>query len=393
MRVTRIDAYALRAPLPTVIRDARSEIRERGAVLVRVEVDHGRLAGWGEAACFGGVGSLVVATVRHLAGPLVGGLVEPRRITRDLRRTTAHFGQRGLVVSAISGIEIALWDVLGKAAGVPVSALFGVLPRPIPVYTTTGFYRSDDRAQAMRDLQADVAACDLSRFCGAKIKVGRFGVADDVERAQHARRILGPEGVLVLDANNAYSPIEAARLAAAVEALDVLFLEEPIAFGLPEESTLLRYQGRVAVGGYELEPTFDACERYVRLGAVDYIQPDATWSGGIGECVSIADMADRHGVRMVPHNFSTQVGTAANYHAACVGASPPDGVGRQRQPAVRRDAARPRVAPRPRPTDDGRRRRARRGRIRGMDRPLCRNLTAASASAWCSAPQRASVRP
>lgn len=320
--MTRIDAYALRATLPIVMRDARSEIRERGAVLVRVEVDDGRLTGWGEAACFGGVGSLVAATVRHLASPLLGGPVEPRRTARDLLRTTAHFGQRGLAVSAISGIEIALWDVLGKEARVPVSALFGVLPRALPVYTTTGFYRSDNRADAMRDLQADLEACDLDRVCGVKVKVGRFGVADDLERAQQTRRILGPDKVLVLDANNAYSPMEAVRLAVAVEPLDVLFLEEPIAYGLPEESARLRERGLTAIGGYELEPTFDACERYVRAGAVDYIQPDATWSGGIGECVSIAEMAARQGVQMIPHNFSTPVGSAANYHAACVGFSP-----------------------------------------------------------------------
>jgi L-alanine-DL-glutamate epimerase-like enolase superfamily enzyme len=205
--------------------------------------------------------------------------------------------------------------------GLAVSSLLGAGPVPVPVYATTGFYRGDgqdnDPDRRAQQLEHDVRSVDLGRVRGVKIKVGRFGVADDVRRASLARTALGPDALLVLDANNAWTFTEAARVADLVADLDVLFLEEPLPFGLVTDSATLRARGRVAVGGYELEPTYEACERYVLGGAVDYVQPDATWSGGIAECVRIAELAHAHGVRTAPHNFSTAVGTAANYHAAC----------------------------------------------------------------------------
>jgi L-alanine-DL-glutamate epimerase-like enolase superfamily enzyme len=73
------------------------------------------------------------------------------------------------------------------------------------------------------------------------------------------------------------------------------------------------------VSGYELEPTYEGCRPYIEQRAVDYVQPDATWSGGLLECLSIADLAARRGVGFIPHNFSGVFGTAANYHAASIG--------------------------------------------------------------------------
>jgi L-alanine-DL-glutamate epimerase-like enolase superfamily enzyme len=316
MPVASVRAHVLRHPLPTPILDARAEIRERAAVLVRVRTADG-LEGWGEAACFGGAGRLVAAAVEHLAEGLIGADVAPRDWVRRTMAATAHYGQRGVVVSAISGIEIALWDLHGKSCGLPVSSLFGAAPAPARIYGTTGFYVHGGAEASRSRLANDLAgvAPDLS---GIKIKIGRYGIPDDLLRARMARDRLGPERILIVDANNAYGAADAAALGRDLRELGILFFEEPIEFGLPAASAELRLAGGVPIAGYELEPTYHGCEPYLEARAVDYIQPDAIWSGGLGEAVAIADLARRRGIRMVPHNFASVVATAANYHLACI---------------------------------------------------------------------------
>ncbi len=314
MPVADVRAFVLRAALPEPLLDARSVITERGVVLVRIRSDSGA-EGWGEAACFGGVGPLVAAAVDHLAGSLAGRRVRPRELAAELGRGSAHFGQRGLVVSAISGIELALWDLLGHETGLPVGTLFGADPRPVRLYGTTGFYTGQDAAASRESLRTGLPAA-AEGLAGIKIKIGRHGIADDVARVRLAREVLGPDKLLVADANNAYHVAEAVAFAEQVRDARLLFLEEPIPFGLPRASAELRGRCGVAVSGYELEPTYEGCLPYIEQRAVDYIQPDTTWSGGLVECLAVAEHARRNGVRFIPHNFSGVIGTAANYHAS-----------------------------------------------------------------------------
>lgn len=321
MRVTAVDSFPLRVPLPVAIRDARSTIEFRAAVLVRVRTDDPKIVGWGEAACFGGVERLVAGVVDHLSALVVGRPLSPREVTQELFRRSAHYSG-GLTLSAISGIEIALWDAFGQDAGLPVCGFWDIEPLPVRTYRTSGFYQSDDPNESLDDLRRDVEGYDPAQVAGVKIKIGRFGVVDDVRRALVARELLGPNAVLIVDANNAYEPARAAVLCSELAALDVRFVEEPIEFGDPVASAELRRASPVAIAGYELEPSYKGCRTYIEAGAVDYIQPDATWSGGIGECVAVGELAAQFGIAMVPHNFSTPVGTAANYHAACVAGSP-----------------------------------------------------------------------
>ncbi|WP_040840165.1 mandelate racemase/muconate lactonizing enzyme family protein [Nocardia brevicatena] len=322
MRVADVDAFVLRAALERPIWDARSRIEHRAAVLVRVVTTDPEIVGWGEAACFGGAERAVAAAVEGASELIRGRDIEPRVFIDDTHQRLAHWGRAGIVTSAISGIEIALWDALGKAAGMPVSRLFGVKPRALPVYRTLGFYPSVSEDDSLPSLRSALAEHDLSDLSAVKIKIGRHGRPDDLGRAQTAREIIGNDIGLIVDANNAYTLRDALAVCRALDELDVLFLEEPIEFDQPEASARLRAESPVPIAGYELAPTAAGCQRYLDAGAVDYLQPDAIWSGGIAEGVRIAEAASLAGVRVIPHNFSTSVGTAANYHLATIANSP-----------------------------------------------------------------------
>jgi len=316
MRVTSVDVISSGYDLAEPLHDARSRLAQRHQILVRIEAEDG-MAGWGEAAAFGGSHDLVAAAVRQIGETLIGQPVAPREIARSLLRDTAHFGHVGVVVSAISGIETALWDLRGASSGLSLSILLGSRTRAIRWYGTTGFYRGGKEADEGARLRDDLAAALANDPSGLKIKIGRHGVTEAVTRARDARTALGPERLLILDANNSFSVPEALRVMDGVAELNVLFLEEPIPFGNPEASHELRVRGAVAVGGYELDPTFAGCRRYLDARAVDYIQPDACWSGGVMEALAVADLARRLDIGFVPHNFSSMVATAANYHVVC----------------------------------------------------------------------------
>jgi L-alanine-DL-glutamate epimerase-like enolase superfamily enzyme len=316
MRVAEVETFPLRWRYPAPIWDARSRIETKTSVLVKVTCHEGRV-GWGEAAAFGEVPELVAAVVRGpIARLITNAEVSPRSLKERMVRATAHFGQRGLTLSAISGVEIALWDLLGQEARLPICKLLGGELKPIRVYQAAGYYRSE-RGPSVSDLSHDLEDRVSNRFSGLKIKVGRSGFDDDVARVRTARAALGPEGLLMVDANNAYSVREATRFADAIQKFDVHFFEEPIEFGDPAASLELRQRSSIAIAGYELEGLFSGFRPYIEARAVDVVQPDSIWSGGISECLAISDHARRHAIRLVPHNFSTIVALAANYQLLC----------------------------------------------------------------------------
>jgi L-alanine-DL-glutamate epimerase-like enolase superfamily enzyme len=307
-------------PLSEPLFDARSTLSARTAVIVRVDTENPDVVGWGEAAAFGGVESAVVGLVEHFAPLIIGREIEPRSIAQDLLHVSAHY-RGGIAISAISGIEIALWDALGKLAGMPVCRLLGVGPACVPTYRTLGFFvgphpdASLDRLRRDLDLVAD-------QDVGVKVKIGRFGVADDIRRAEIARHAIGDDRRLIVDANNAYDLAGARTLCRALDGLEVVFVEEPIAYGHPAASAELRATVPTRIAGYELDADYIGCHKYIAARAVDYVQPDAIWSGGIAECLAIADSARRNGIEIIPHNFATAIGTAANYHLATAAGSP-----------------------------------------------------------------------
>jgi len=307
MKVTAVRTLVLHHKLEQPFQSAFSTFHDRWACLVEVECDNG-LTGWGECL---GPSAPNAATVQAMSGLVIGR--DPLRIEPiwlDIYNQFRDQGQRGLTMTALSGIDIALWDIAGKHFGVPVNVLLGGAHRTeIPAYATGGFrpVGRDRRAALVEELSGYVA----QGFRAAKIKIG-FGVADDAEVIAAVRDAIGPDIALMIDANHGYDTLEAIRLGNAVAHLDIGWFEEPV---VPEHLAAyqdVRARQPLPVAGGETWHGRTGFAEAIAARAVDILQPDACGCGGITEMKKIVAMAETAGIRVVPHVWGTGVAIAAS---------------------------------------------------------------------------------
>lgn len=240
--------------------------------------------------------------------------LEPERVSEKLHQHTFWLGRGGSLTHTISGIDIALWDILGKAAGQPVGRLLG------------GRYRERVRPYAsllMREPQemAEVlSAVKAQGFRAFKIGWGPFGrVNTTIDEAivRSAREAIGSDSLLMVDAggsdafwNNGYK--WALRTAEMLANYDVAWFEEPLAPDAIEDYIHLRRQSAVPISGGEVLTRRQSFYPWLTRGALDIVQPDVTKVGGISEERRIGWMARENGVRFIPHGWNTVIGLAAD---------------------------------------------------------------------------------
>jgi len=313
MKIASITPHYFEMPLAQPIADARNTIRTRACVLVEVKTDSG-LTGWGEAASFAGCGRLVSTVINFYAERFVGRtLVDPKNLFDEMYGSSLHFGRRGLVVNALSGIDVALWDLKAQQEGRPLADLLGRQRDSVQAYFNGGYYVDDDphgfvRQSAMRTCEHGVGAL--------KIKIGR-SVDDDQRRIAIAREVLGPDRDLMVDANGILGLDYLKALDPILQGHAIRWMEEPVAIGRLADLLAVRDVLTTPIAGYELEQTASGWADLIESGAIDIAQPDAIWSGGITECQRTFSVAAKHQVEWVPHNFATIVCLAANAHLAC----------------------------------------------------------------------------
>jgi L-alanine-DL-glutamate epimerase-like enolase superfamily enzyme len=219
---------------------------------------------------------------------------------------------------------------MGQATGTPLYRLLGGYRDTLPVYASAGFYARDKDAGALAD---EVGGYAERGFRCVKIKVGRQPDAllnplqdmpaadyatvtfeEDVERVRAARAAIGPRVKLAIDANNAWTPSLALRFMRAVEDQDIYWLEEPVGTEDIDGSAMVAQQLVTPVAGYETESALPGFRELITRRAVDIVQPDVIWSGGITESRKIAALAHAFGLPVIPHNFSSAVAAIANMH-------------------------------------------------------------------------------
>jgi D-galactarolactone cycloisomerase len=220
---------------------------------------------------------------------------------------------RPQVMAAIGGIDIALWDLKGKAAGLPVYKLLGGENRPIFTYATGGYYPRDATIEsAARELAAFVE----KGYRAVKLKTGGFSVEDEIARVRAVREAIGRDTLLMLDMNAAYALNECIRFARGVEPYDVFWLEEPLHWYLqPTDYVTLAAATRIPLSHGEREIHRYTVRDFIECGAIRYLQFDSTRAAGFTESLRVAQMAEQHGVFVVPH-------TAPEIHAHLVAAMP-----------------------------------------------------------------------
>ncbi len=276
----------------------------RKQLLVRVATDEG-LTGWGEAFALGAPRA-VAAVVEEALAPLLLGEApaEIERLTDRLHRATFLFGRRGLAMCAISGVELALWDLAGKARGVPVYELTGGLVQPrVPAYASLLRYE--------RPHEVAVAARQAAARGFRAVKLHQT----DVASVRAAREAVGSEVALMLDVNCPWSAAEAIRMGRALAEFDLAWLEEPV--WPPEDYRALAEVSAALdtpVAAGENEATAVGFREVIAQRAVDILQPSVTKVGGLGEAKKICALAAAWNVAVVPHSFYFGPGLAATLH-------------------------------------------------------------------------------
>ena len=284
--------------------------------LVEVESDDG-VVGFGEA--FGLPHPMsATAIVNGVIAPVLVGqeIGEPAEMTDALYRHFVALGStRGAAMEALSGVDIALWDLKARAAGVPLSTLLGGAPGPVPTYASpVGF--QDDPARSAQ------AALDFLKqgFRAIKLKIGR-GAEIDALHVGAVRDAVGPAVTLYVDVNCAYDVPTAIAVAEALEPFDLGWYEEPIAPEDVEGLAKVRRHAPMPVAAGENEFTLPAYRRLLDAGAVDFLQPNITRAGGVSGMLAIGRMCAEAGILLAPHGVGgcAAIGAALNVCRAASG--------------------------------------------------------------------------
>jgi D-galactarolactone cycloisomerase len=312
VKITDIKTVRLRAGIPVEGQVfSRSGVRNtRSATLVQVETDDG-VSGLGSCS---GNGELIEVIVGRVLKPLLVGM-DPTDIDgfwdkAYVRGGHKEFGTRGIGVVALSGIDVALWDIVGKVRGVPVYQLLGGKCRDkVPVYATALYPEEPAKVAARARKFAEQG------FHGVKIKVG-FDLDQDIRIVRAVRQELGKDFVVMTDANQGYSLDIGIQAGAAFADCGAFWLEEPLFVEDIEGHAALREKTKVPIAVGENLNTYYAFENFIVRGAVDFIQPDVARAGGITEIKKITALAARHGVPVSFHTWGDGVALAASVHLA-----------------------------------------------------------------------------
>jgi L-alanine-DL-glutamate epimerase-like enolase superfamily enzyme len=278
--------------------DAIQSFVTQETVLVTLRCSDGS-AGTGYTYTIGTGGSSIVALLRdHLAPRLMGR--DPQQfeaIWRDLFFHT-HATAVGAITSlALAAIDTALWDRNARAAGLPLWRLAGGAQPRVPVYTTEGGWLHLEPAQ----LVEQTLAAQAEGFLGAKIKVGKPHVSQDIARLSAVREAVGPGFELMVDANQSFTVAEAIRRARQYAALDIAWFEEPMPAEHVRAHAQLLAGTSVPVAVGESMYHLSQFGEYIQQGACSIVQADVARVGGITPWLKIAHLAEAHNIAMCPH--------------------------------------------------------------------------------------------
>jgi D-galactarolactone cycloisomerase len=319
MRIREIRAIGLRGETPEGGWSNEIQPDECVHTLIVVETDEG-VRGWGSVFTND---ELVQAALKVLA-PLYAGesALEPERVSEKLHQNTFWMGRGGSLTHTISGIDIALWDILGKVTGQPVGRLLG------------GRYRDRVRPYASllmdqpEPLRDHLLAVKAQGFRAFKMGWGPFGRVEgaagsrlDETIVRTARETVGEDALLMVDAggSDAFWPNGykwALRTAHMLADYGVYWFEEALHPDALDDYVQLRRAAPVPIAGGEVLTRRQAFQPWLQAGAFDIVQPDVTKVGGISEERRIGWMAQENGVRFIPHGWNTALGLAADLHLA-----------------------------------------------------------------------------
>jgi len=304
MKITGVETFPL---------SFKQERVQRKFLLVRITTDAG-ITGIGESSdCYG---HQIPLAVREVIEGKVKQLIigeDPfnvEGIWNKMRDTLISTGLEGIVTHAMSGVEIALWDIVGKAVKQPVYKLLGGARDTFRVYASTEIGLKDTPLEK----QAKEALTYLDQgFTAIKIRVpGRPKWDEDIVRM--VRNIVGGDVDLMVDAYQFYPPGTAVKMARRLERYDLFFLEEPVPAYNVRALARVKASTTVPIAAGEHVYTKYGFRELIANNAVDVLQPDCNVTGGLMECKKICALGEAWGLTCVPHTFATAVGLIAGWH-------------------------------------------------------------------------------
>jgi len=329
-RIVEVRARWLQAAVPAEQRHTSSFglMDTFNTGLITVETEDG-LVGYGEGKVHvGSAGNYAAlcAVVEHELAPLligedardINGLWQKMYNGSRVSMATSHgrsfpvLGRRGVTLSAISGVDVALWDLLGKLLQVPVYQLLGGRCRErIPAYASGGW-------AGIREIAAEGARYVTAGYRAIKIRAGLHDASLEVTvaRVRELRQAVGPDVKIMIDGHGTLSVPEAKRLCRKLEPFDVAWFEEPTAIDDADGMRQVREATDIPVAAGESEQTRYPYRDLLAARAVDVLQPDLSICGGISEARHVASLASAYQVQVAPHVFGGAVIFAAGMHFA-----------------------------------------------------------------------------
>jgi D-galactarolactone cycloisomerase len=308
-RIVRIEPFVVSQRLQQPFSYSQWEYDRRTVCIVRVTADDGTY-GWGEGY---GPATVIRAGIEFLTpllldrDPLANGA-----LWEAMQVRVADFARRGILMSAISALDLALWDLKGKLLRTPVHVLLGGRRREKVSVYATGLYF--DREPNLRERLAREAVGYVEQgFRAVKMKVG-LGVDEDAGNVAAVRQAIGDRARLMMDSNHAFLLREALALAERTAEHDIGWFEEPVS---PDDFAgyrELRRKARIPIAGGECEYTVHGFHQLFGAAAVDIAQPDICACGGLTETQRIAALARAHFVDVTPHCWGTGIAFATGVH-------------------------------------------------------------------------------
>ena len=315
MKITSIKSHVLRYELKDELGYSQQYYKHRTAHLVEIETDEG-ITGWGE--CFG-PGNIALANkfiVEKVIQPLIKGENPTNKeyIWHKVYNSLRDSGQKGMPIQALSGIDIALWDILSKKANLPLYQLLGgKCNNQIPVYGYGMMLQKKPVEQLIELFQKEAKEIKEKNFKAMKMKIG-IGPKDDLKLVKAVREVIGDDYKLMVDANHAYNLSDALHVGKGLDEMNIYWFEEPVAPEDYEGYKELKKKLNTNIAGGEAEFTKYGWNQLIKNRCVDIAQPEVCGLGGITEYLKVSALAQSNFIPIINHVWGSALSIAVNLH-------------------------------------------------------------------------------
>ena len=315
MKITSIKSHVLRYELDKELGYSQQYYKHRTAHLVEVETDEG-ITGWGE--CFG-PGNIALANkyiVEKVIQPLIKGddPLKKEYIWHKVYNLLRDSGQKGMPIQALSGIDIALWDILAKKSNLPLYQLLGGKTNDkIPVYGYGMMLQKKTVDELCELFKNEASQIKENNFKAMKMKIG-MGPKEDLKLVSAVRDTIGSEFKLMVDANHAYNKNDALYVGKGLDEMNIYWFEEPVAPEDYDSYKELKEKLKTNIAGGEAEFTKYGWNQLIKNKCIDIAQPEVCGLGGITEYLKVSALAQSNFIPIVNHVWGSAISVAVNLH-------------------------------------------------------------------------------